>query len=117
MMATPTPHQDPPPRLIDERPRTYRITTPRLTHVVVELGGADDPVKVTLARPLDTALGMNTAPVLELSREEAWAIWAAFCDGLGATGEPPTWTDGPLSAFGPDGTPLPPLPSATAEPT
>ncbi|WP_327587079.1 hypothetical protein OHA25_08710 [Nonomuraea sp. NBC_00507] len=110
----PLPKQDSPARRIDERPRTYRITTPRRTCVVVELGGSGDPVKIKVSRRLDMVLGMNTAPVLDLSQEEAWAIWAALCDGLGAGGEPPDWTNGPLTAFGPDGAALPALPTAAA---
>ncbi|MFB4285661.1 hypothetical protein ACBJ59_61115 [Nonomuraea sp. MTCD27] len=111
----PLPQQDNPwPRLIDERPRTYRLKTPRHSAVAVELGGAGDLVKIKIrvSRSIDMVLGMNTARVLDLSTEEAWAIWAALSDGLGAAGEPPDWANGPLPALGLDGQPLPPLPGA-----
>ncbi|NJP93951.1 hypothetical protein HCN51_31705 [Nonomuraea sp. FMUSA5-5] len=98
-------------RVIDERPRTYRLRTPRHSTVTAELGGAGDPVKIQIrvSRPIDLVLGMNTSPVLELSSEEAWALWALLSDGLGAAGDPPDWTAGPLPAYGPDGQALPPM--------
>jgi hypothetical protein len=101
-------------RVIDERPRTYRLKTPRHSTVTAELGGAGDPVKIQIkvSRPIDVVLGMNTSPVLELSFEEAWALWALLSDGLDAASEPPDWAQGPLPAYGPDGRELPPAPVA-----
>lgn len=106
------PGQDPPARLIDERPRFYMATTPRGARMAVELGGADDQVSITRARPIDIALGMNTGSTLDLSREEAWALWACLTDGLGVTGEPPEWVPGEITPTDTAGDPLPPLPGA-----
>ncbi|MCP2363027.1 hypothetical protein HD597_010047 [Nonomuraea thailandensis] len=110
----PLSQQAPLPRVIDERPRTIRLKTPRHSSVSAELGGAGDPVKIQIkvSRPLDMVLGMNTAPVLDLSSEEAWALWAVLGDGLGAMGDPPHWAAGPLPAYGPNGRELPPAPTA-----
>lgn len=114
---------DPLPRPIDERPRFYRITTPRGVALAVEMGGDDDPVDVTITRPLDAKLGSGTqtgvSPAftvepqrLRLSREEACGLWAGLSDGLTAAGVlPPEWAMNEIPATGADGTPLPAAPS------
>ncbi|MEV4020208.1 hypothetical protein AB0J35_58000 [Nonomuraea angiospora] len=111
----PLPQQDPQPRLIDERPRFYRLSTPRGVHVVVGLGGANDPASIQVVRPLEARLGLGRDRLkLDLSMDELWAIWALMCDAASCAGEPPEWATVPAVATGADGDPLPPMPTAVA---
>lgn len=107
-ISLPSP-QDPPSHHSDERPRIYRLSTPRLTTAVVSLGGVADDVTIRLMRPVDAALVTHTGPTVTMSRDEAWALWACLSDGLGAAGASPDWVPGSLDPIGADGTPLPSL--------
>lgn len=108
-MSVPT--QDP-PRVIDERPRYYRMTTPRGVTVTVGLAGAAGEGTLKIERPIDTSLGMNTAPTFHLDITELWALWACLTDGLGVAGDSPDWANAPLDPLDAAGNPLPPLPGA-----
>ncbi|MCK2214248.1 hypothetical protein MF672_010665 [Actinomadura sp. ATCC 31491] len=112
----PLPKQDPPARVIDERIRNYRMSTPRGSMITVALGGLDDPVTVLLHRPLEEALGVERLKA-EFSVEESWAVVACLMDGLASGSDLPDWVNATIGPVDADGQPLPPLPGAPpAEP-
>lgn len=111
----PVPTQDP-RRLIDERIRNYRMSTPRGAQLLVALGGPADPVTILLIRPLEEGLGVERVR-LPMSAEEGWALLACLADGLSVAGDPPDWATQSIGPTHADGGPLPPLPGASpAEP-